>query len=44
MACLVKTNEAIYVSVLSSCANLNEGGALLVERKFMDMLIEMRLS
>ena len=28
MACLVKPNEATYVSVLSSCANLNGGGAL----------------
>ncbi|KAF3950494.1 hypothetical protein CMV_023762 [Castanea mollissima] len=28
MACLVRPNEATYVSVLSSCANLNGGGAL----------------
>nr|POF00023.1 putative pentatricopeptide repeat-containing protein [Quercus suber] len=28
MACSVRPNEATYVSVLSSCANLNGGGAL----------------
>uniref|UniRef100_A0A2N9I0M6 Pentatricopeptide repeat-containing protein n=1 Tax=Fagus sylvatica TaxID=28930 RepID=A0A2N9I0M6_FAGSY len=33
MACLVKPNEATYVSVLSSCANLNGGGALSCGKK-----------